>query len=88
MNDTNTQPENDQNPDKEPLAAIFDQYAPTIYKYALRLCHDPNMADQIAGDTFAQLLEGFATGIDPRPELEAYLRQTAYRSYVKYSNHR
>jgi hypothetical protein len=35
--------------DEEALTAIFDQFAPAIYKYTLRLCHDPIVADKIWG---------------------------------------
>jgi len=48
--------------DEEALTAIFDEFAPAIYKYALRLCHDAITADNIVGDVFAQLLEQFAGG--------------------------
>ncbi|HXF84404.1 MAG TPA: sigma-70 family RNA polymerase sigma factor [Anaerolineales bacterium] len=68
--------------DEEALAAIFDEFAPAIYKYALRLCHDPILADNIVGDVFAQLLEQFAAGKGPRTNLRSYLYQTAYHLVV------
>jgi RNA polymerase sigma-70 factor (ECF subfamily) len=70
--------------DEDTLTAIFDQFAPVIYRYALRLCHDPALADNIVGDAFAQLLEQFATGKGPRSDPRLYLYQIAYRSIVKY----
>lgn len=70
--------------DEDTLIAIFDQFSPTVYKYALRLCHDPSVADNIVGDAFAQLLGQFATGIGPRSDPRLYLYQTAYSSIVKY----
>lgn len=68
--------------DEEALTAIFDTYAPAIYKYALRLCHDPIEADNIVGDVFSQLLEQFANGKGPRTNLRSYLYQTAYHLVV------
>lgn len=68
--------------DEQALTAIFDQYAPAIYKYTLRLCHDPIQADNIVGDVFAQLLEQFAAGKGPRTNLRSYLYQTAYHLVV------
>jgi RNA polymerase sigma-70 factor (ECF subfamily) len=68
--------------DEAALTAIFDQYAPAIYKYTLRLCHDPILADNIVGDVFAQLLEQFAAGKGPRTNLRSYLYQTAYHLVV------
>jgi len=70
--------------DEDTLTAIFDQFAPAIYKYALRLCHDSNVADTIVGDAFAGLLEQFATGKGPRSNPRLYLYQAAYHSIVEY----
>jgi len=68
--------------DEEALTSIFDEFAPAIYKYALRLCHDAITADNIVGDVFAQLLEQFAGGKGPRTNLRSYLYQTAYHLVV------
>lgn len=68
--------------DEEALTSIFDQFAPAIYKYTLRLCHDPIVADNIVGDVFSQLLEQFAAGKGPRTNLRSYLYQTAYHLVV------
>ncbi len=76
--------------DEEALTAIFDEFAPAIYKYTLRLCHDPIIADNIVGDVFAQLLEQFAAGKGPRTNLRSYLYQTAYHLVVdrsRYNQH-
>jgi len=71
--------------DEEALTAIFDEFAPAIYKYALRLCRDPIEADNIVGDVFSQLLEQFAGGKGPRTNLRSYLYQTAYHLVVDHS---
>ena len=76
--------------DEEALTAIFDEFAPAIYKYTLRLCHDPIVADNIVGDVFAQLLEQFAAGKGHRTNLRSYLYQTAYHLVVdrsRYNQH-
>ncbi len=76
--------------DEEALTAIFDEFAPAIYKYTLRPCHDPSIADNIVGDVFAQLLEQFAAGKGPRTNLRSYLYQTAYHLVVdrsRYNQH-
>jgi len=70
--------------DEDTLTAIFDQFAPALYKYALRLCHDSCVADRIVGDAFAQLLEQIATAEGPRSDPRLYLYQTAYRSVATY----
>ena len=68
--------------DPEALSAIFDEYAPAIYKYLLRLGLQPQEADQIVGDVFVRLLEKFAEGAGPRTNLRSYLFQIAYHLLV------
>jgi RNA polymerase sigma-70 factor, ECF subfamily len=68
--------------DKEALAKIFDLYASAIYNYALRLGHDPILADHIVGDVFAKLLEQLAFGKGPKHNLRSYLYQTTYHMIV------
>src|ERR671923_1345095 len=70
------------NLDEEALTAIFDQFAPAIYKYTLRLCHDQIVADNIVGDVFTQLLEQFAAGKGPMTNLRSYIYETAYHLIV------
>jgi RNA polymerase sigma-70 factor, ECF subfamily len=64
--------------DQEGLTIIFDTYAPAIYRYALRLCHDPVESDNIVGDVFSKLLEHCAAGKGPVTNLKSYLFQIAY----------
>jgi RNA polymerase sigma-70 factor, ECF subfamily len=64
------------------LAAIFEEYAPAIYKYLLRLEVYPLEADQIVGDVFARLLEKIAEGRGPNENQRAYLFQIAYHLVV------
>jgi RNA polymerase sigma-70 factor (ECF subfamily) len=75
---------------RDALVAIFDMYASAIYKYAMRLCHDPIEADHIVGDVFVQLMEKLAVGQGPVTNLRSYLYQIAYHLVVDRarSNHR
>jgi len=68
--------------DKDALESIFDEYAPILYKYLLRLGLGSQEADQIVGDVFARLLEKISEGKGPRTNLRAYLFQTAYHLVV------
>ena len=74
--------------DQDALAAIFDEFAPAIYKYLLRLGIGAQEADQITGDVFARLLEKVAEGQGPRKNLRSYLFQTAYHLVVDQSRER
>jgi RNA polymerase sigma-70 factor (ECF subfamily) len=73
--------------DQVALTSIFDMYAPVIYRYALRLCHDPIESDNIVGDVFAQLLEKFAAGEGPQTNLRSYLYQIAYHVVIDGARH-
>ncbi len=64
------------------LGQIFDLYAPTLFRYAMRLCHDTAEADRIVGDVFAQLLEQLSSGRGPKTNLRSYLYQIAYHVLV------
>lgn len=68
--------------DQVALATIFEEYAPAIYKYLLRLGVSPQEADQLAGDVFARLLDKFAEGEGPQKNLRSYLFQIAYHLVI------
>lgn len=74
--------------DQEALEAIFDEYAPALYKYLLRLGVDSQQADQIVGDVFVRLLDKFAEGKGPRTNLRSYLFQIAYHLVVDHARDR
>jgi RNA polymerase sigma-70 factor (ECF subfamily) len=74
--------------DQDALIQIFDEYAPAIYKYLLRLGTEPQEADQIVGDVFARLLEKISEGKGPRTNLRSYLFQIAYHLVVDHARER
>jgi RNA polymerase sigma-70 factor (ECF subfamily) len=67
---------------KEALMRIFDLYSSALYKYALRVCGDPMLADQIVGDVFAKLLDQLSSGNGPTEHLRSYLYETTYNRIV------
>ena len=67
---------------KDGLVKIFDLYSSPLYRYALRLCDDPSIADQVVGDVFAKLLDQLACGKGPTANLRSYLYQIAYHLVV------
>ena len=67
---------------KEALIRIFDLYSPALFKYSLRLCGDPIIADHIVGDVFVKLLEQFSAGKGPASNLHSYLYEIAYHQMV------
>lgn len=71
--------------DQDALASVYDEYAPAIFKYLLRLGMGSQEADQITGDVFGRLLEKIKEGKGPRKNLRSYLFQTAYHLVVDQS---
>ena len=71
--------------DQDALIAVFDLYAPILYKYAMRLCGDSTESDDIVGDVFAELLKQLKVGKGPRDNLRSYLYQIAYHKIVDHS---
>lgn len=74
--------------DRDALSAIFEEYAPALYKYLLRLGVNSLEADQVVGDVFARLLDKFVEGKGPRKNLRSYLFQTAYHLVVDHARDR
>jgi RNA polymerase sigma-70 factor (ECF subfamily) len=68
--------------DADALSQVFDSYAPALFRYAVRLCHDTAEADRIVGDVFGQLLEHLSDGRGPRSNLRSYLYQITYHVLV------
>ena len=64
--------------DRDALVRIFNLYSQALYRYALRLCGDPMLADQIVGDVFAKLLDQLSVGKGPNANLRSYLYETTY----------
>jgi RNA polymerase sigma-70 factor (ECF subfamily) len=64
---------------QDALITIFDMYAPAIYKYVLRFCHDPVESDRIVGEVFTELLRKFSGGQGPQKNLRLFLYQIAYQ---------
>ena len=68
--------------DEEALGGIFDEYAPILFKYLLRLGLGSQEADQTVGDVFVRLLEKVSEGKGPKTNIRSYLFQIAYHLVV------
>ena len=68
--------------DKEAFVRIFDLYSRALYKYALRLCSDPMLADQVVGDVFAKLVDQLSAGNGPTTHLRSYLYEVTYHRII------
>jgi RNA polymerase sigma-70 factor, ECF subfamily len=73
--------------DADALTAIFARYAPAIYSYVYRWCHDEVESDNLVGDTFYALLQQFSAGKEPEINLRTYLFRMAYELVIDHARH-
>jgi RNA polymerase sigma-70 factor (ECF subfamily) len=59
------------------IGAIYDEYFPEIYRYALYRLGDEFLAEDIASDVFIRLLEAEQNGRGPQTNLKGWLIGTA-----------
>jgi len=64
--------------DLQTLAEIYDQYSPGLYRYAMRLLSDDQLAEDCVSETFSRFLRALHAGGGPREYLQAYLYRVAH----------
>ncbi len=62
----------------EALAEIFDCYNAGLYRYALRLLGDSDLARECMAETFSRFLQALRRGAGPDDYLQAYLYRIAH----------
>lgn len=70
--------------DPETLAEIYDQHSPGIYRYAMRLLGDIDLAEECVSETFSRYLAGLRNGGGPQEYLKAYLYRIAHNWITDY----
>jgi RNA polymerase sigma-70 factor, ECF subfamily len=64
--------------DPQALTEIYDIFSPGIYRYALRLLGDQNLACECLSDTFQRFLIALQHGAGPDDYIRAYLYRIAH----------
>jgi RNA polymerase sigma-70 factor, ECF subfamily len=64
------------------LGEIYDTYSPGIYRYAVRLLGDTDLAEDCVAETFARFLKSLQTRRGPRDHLQAYLYRISHNWIV------
>ncbi len=64
--------------DAEALAELYDRFSPGVYRYAMRLLGEANLAEECVSETFSRLLSGLRNGKGPDQHLQAYLYRIAH----------
>ncbi len=60
------------------LVQIYDLYSDELYRYAMRLGGNPDLAEECVAETFARLLDALRRDRGPREFLRAYLYRIAH----------
>ena len=69
---------------KEDLVAIYEEYSPGIYRYAVRLLGDAAMAEDCVSETFSRFLGAIQRGGGPTDNIRAYLYRGAHNWVTDY----
>jgi len=70
--------------DMDALAAVYDTYSPLLYRYAMRLLGNPDLAEECVAETFARFLQALRNGGGPKDHLKAYLYRVAHNWITDY----
>src|SRR5574341_534898 len=70
--------------DSEAFAALYDAHSEAIYNYALWLCNDPHLAQDIVQETFIRAHRGLAR-LGPPWNIRAWLRRLARNLYIDHA---
>ena len=70
--------------DLDALGEIYDTYSPEIFKHAMKVMGDENLAEDCVSETFTRLLLSFSKGKGPREFLRAYLYKIAHNWITDY----
>ena len=64
--------------DSYALAEIYDTYSPALYRYAMRLLGDVDLAEECVSETFTRFLHALKNRRGPKEHLQAYLYRVAH----------
>ena len=64
--------------DQNALVEIYDLYSPGLYRYAVRLLNNPDLAEDCVAETFSRFLKALSNHGGPQNHLRAYLYRIAH----------
>jgi RNA polymerase sigma-70 factor, ECF subfamily len=64
--------------EKQDLIEIYDQFNPPLFRYAVRLLGDKDLAEDCVAETFSRFLQAVRGGGGPRENVRAYLYRAAH----------
>jgi RNA polymerase sigma-70 factor, ECF subfamily len=60
------------------LITLYEDLSPRLFRYAVRLLGDANLAEECVAETFSRLLQALQNGGGPRENMTGYLYRTAH----------
>ena len=69
---------------REDLVAIYEEQSPGIFRYAVRLLGDTNLAEDCVSETFSRFLGAIQRGGGPKENIRAYLYRVAHNWVTDY----
>jgi len=66
------------------LGDIYDCYSPGVFRYAVRLLGETDLAEECVAETFSRFLKALHNGGGPKDYLQAYLFQVAHHWITDY----
>lgn len=64
--------------DHKGMIAIYDRFSPPLFRYAVRLLGDADLAEECVAETFSRFLQAVKSGGGPREQVQAYLYRIAH----------
>ncbi len=64
--------------DQQALVEIYDLYSPALYRYAVRLLNNPDLAEDCVAEFFNRFLSALRRNGGPQQNLRAYLYRIAH----------
>lgn len=64
--------------DHKGMIAIYDRLSPRLFRYAVRLLGDADLAEECVAETFSRFLHALKSGGGPREHVQAYLYRIAH----------
>jgi RNA polymerase sigma-70 factor (ECF subfamily) len=68
--------------DQQTLARIYDTYSPGLYRYAMRMLGNQDMAEDCVAETFSRFLQALQAKRGPDSYLQAFLYRIAHNWIV------
>lgn len=70
--------------DEQALTEVYDRYSPELYRYAVRLLNDRDLAEECVAEIFSRFLLALKLGKGPHHYLRAYLFRIGHNWITDY----